>query len=64
MDEIEQKTPKMSDCASCGKAMDFNPDDTKHEFEVLCEHCRTINIVTWDIDRPGRWFTTVKPGRI
>lgn len=60
MNDSEKKEPKMSDCASCGKTMDFIPNDTTHTFEVRCEHCRKINIVTWDIDRPGRWFTTVK----
>lgn len=60
MDDSEKKVRTMSDCASCGKTMDFNPDDTRCEFEVQCEHCHKINIVAWDIDRPDRWFTTLK----
>lgn len=62
MSEDVEKVPTMSDCAKCGKTMDFNPVDNQHQFEVECEHCHTINLVTWSIDHPGRWATSVKGG--
>ncbi len=60
MSDREEKKPKMSDCAYCGETMDFNPDDTKYQFEVECEHCQTINVVTWELGDPPRWNTSIK----
>jgi DNA-directed RNA polymerase subunit RPC12/RpoP len=54
------KLPKMSDCAKCGKAMDFNPDDTQHQFEVECEHCQTMNLVEWVPGGVPRWVTSLR----
>jgi hypothetical protein len=60
MGDPEEKKPRMSDCAYCGETMDFVPDDTRHQFEVECEHCQKINTVTWVIGGPARWYTAIR----
>lgn len=48
----------LSDCWACCAHMDFvpidNQDGTQRE---ICESCGEVNIVRWDIDHPGRWYT-------
>jgi hypothetical protein len=50
----------MSDCAYCGLTMDFVPDNDRQRFEVECEHCHKINIVSWKAWETGVWYTKVK----
>ncbi|MNQ63085.1 hypothetical protein D3C85_774530 [compost metagenome] len=61
MSDSEKKEQGMSDCAYCGLTMDFVPDNLRHRFEIQCEHCQKINVVTWEIWAHGRWYTAIKP---
>lgn len=60
MSDGEKEEQRMSDCAYCDLTMDFVPDDARHRFEVQCEHCQIINVVTWEVWAQGRWYTAIK----
>jgi hypothetical protein len=60
MIDRENKELEMSDCAYCGLTMDFVPDNDRQRFEIECEHCHKINVVSWKIWETGVWYTGVK----
>ena len=58
--DCQNKELEMSDCAYCGLTMDFVPDNDRQRFEIECEHCHKINIVSWKAWETGVWYTKVK----
>jgi hypothetical protein len=60
MSDCENKELGMSDCAYCGLTMDFVPDNDSQRFEVECEHCHKINVVSWKVWATGVWYTGIK----